>query len=133
MNDPRKKPHDRLAFRIKCFRTLTELEKTIDDLKEAASSEPAYSRILLRGRAEELQKTGKLLRSPGLVVLGKELHSITEGSRDPQKRAWVSPDKHEVVVDHRKRIILANGDFCRGRLVAGKPEFLPLRLVGTST
>lgn len=82
-------PDDFHAFRMKCFWTKISMEKVLKDFDEVKvarrkasdtrdQGELVYALFTLRARAAELQKTGKSLRFPGLVALGKELHAIAE-------------------------------------------------------
>lgn len=83
-------PADFHEFRMKCFWTKISMEKVLKDFDEVVKvarrkasntrdqGELVYALITLRSRAAGLQKTGKALRFPGLVALGKELLAIAE-------------------------------------------------------
>lgn len=77
-------------FRMKCFWTKISMEKVLRDFDEEVKesrrkardsrdfTELAYVKILLQGRASDLQKRGKAQGNAGLIALGKELHKIAD-------------------------------------------------------
>lgn len=82
-------PDDFHAFRMKCFRTMTDLKKVVADFDEVKAArrkasdtrdqgELVRALFMLQARAMGLQKTGKALRFPGLVALGKELLAVAD-------------------------------------------------------